>query len=86
MSSHPYPARLERCSRFMKEAGLDVLLLTKPANMFYLTGDGRLCAHAMITKEAKVAPGLPQRNWWAEPTLPAKGHTLLTRLFVSLTR
>ena len=36
-----YSKRLERCSRLMKAAGLDALLLTKPANMFYLTGDGR---------------------------------------------
>ena len=43
----------------MKEAGLDALLLTKPSNMFYLTGDGRLCAYAMITQDAKVALGVP---------------------------
>ncbi len=47
----PYKNRLERCSQLMKAAGLDVLLLTKPSNMFYLTGDGRLCAYAMITQE-----------------------------------
>ena len=43
----------------MKAAGLDVLLLAKPANMAYLTGDGRLCAYAMISKEGKVALGVP---------------------------
>jgi Xaa-Pro aminopeptidase len=36
-----YQKRLEKCGRLMKEAGLDVLLLTKPSNMFYFTGDGR---------------------------------------------
>lgn len=46
----------------MKKAGLDVLLLTKPANMFYLTGDGRLCAYAMITKDGEVALGVPQTD------------------------
>ncbi len=46
----------------MKEAGLDVLLLAKPANMAYLTGDGRLCAYAMITKEGKVALGVPSTD------------------------
>jgi len=46
----------------MKEAGLDALLLTKPANMFYLTGDGRLCAYAMITQDEKVALGVPQTD------------------------
>jgi len=51
--------RLERCSRLMQAAGLDVLLLTKPSNMFYLTGDGRLCAYAMITQDGQVALGVP---------------------------
>jgi Xaa-Pro aminopeptidase len=46
----------------MKEAGLDALLLTKPANMFYLTGDGRLCAYAMIAQEGKVALGVPSTD------------------------
>ncbi len=46
----------------MKEHGLDVLLLTKPSNMFYLTGDGRLCAYAMITQDAQVAIGVPSTD------------------------
>jgi Xaa-Pro aminopeptidase len=40
MSVQQYLGRLKRCSQLMKEAGLNVLLLTKPSNMFYLTGDG----------------------------------------------
>jgi Xaa-Pro aminopeptidase len=62
MNSHPYQERLNKCSRLMKEAGLEALLLTKPANMFYLTGDGRLCAYAMITQEGKVALGVPSTD------------------------
>jgi Xaa-Pro aminopeptidase len=46
----------------MKEHGLHVLLLTKPSNMFYLTGDGRLCAYAMITQDGKVAIGVPKTD------------------------
>jgi len=46
----------------MDDEGLDVLLLTKPANMFYLTGDGRLCAYAMITRDGKVALGVPSTD------------------------
>ena len=42
MNKKVYRERLRRCSALMKNEGLDVLLLTKPANMFYLTGDGRL--------------------------------------------
>ena len=62
MCAQPYPERLKRCSRLMKEAGLNVLLLTKSSNMFYLTGDGRLCAYAMITQDGKAALGVPQTD------------------------
>ena len=62
MFTQQYPERLKRCSRLMEEAGLNVLLLTKPSNMFYLTGDGRLCAYAMITQDGKVALGVPQTD------------------------
>ncbi len=54
-----YQKRLERCGQLMKAAGLDVLLLTKPANMAYLTGDGRLCSYTFITQGGKVALGVP---------------------------
>ena len=54
--------RLEQSGQRMKEAGLDALVLTKPSNMFYLTGDGRLCAYAMISKEGKVALGVPSTD------------------------
>jgi hypothetical protein len=30
--------------------------------MFYLTGDGRLCAYAMVTREGKIAMGVPQTD------------------------
>jgi len=46
MTCHPYSERVARCAGLMKAAGLDVLLLAKPANMAYVTGDGRLCAPA----------------------------------------
>src|SRR5574341_278008 len=62
MTSHYYRERIDKCSRLMKEAELDALLLTKPANMFYLTGDGRLCAFALITKEGNVALGVPRTD------------------------
>jgi Xaa-Pro aminopeptidase len=62
MSIDAFERRLQGCGRLMKAAGLDVLLLTKPSNMFYLTGDGRLCAYAMITRDGKVALGVPQTD------------------------
>jgi Xaa-Pro aminopeptidase len=62
MAISPYQARLARCAEGMREHGLDVLLLTKPANMAYLTGDGRLCAYAMISQEGEVALGVPSTD------------------------
>ncbi len=59
MTRDSYQDRLQRCTRLMQAAGFDVLLLTKPANMFYLTGDGRLCAYAMVTCRGEVALGVP---------------------------
>ena len=54
--------RLKKAGRLVEEAGIDVLLLSKPSNMFYLTGDGRLCAYAMITQDGKVALGVPKTD------------------------
>lgn len=57
-----YTNRVTRCTELMKREGYDALILTKPANMYYLTGDGRLCAYAMVTKEGTVAMGVPQTD------------------------
>ncbi|HSB91188.1 MAG TPA: Xaa-Pro peptidase family protein [Anaerolineales bacterium] len=57
-----YRRRLEMCSHLMAQAKIDVLLLTKPSNMFYLTGDGRLCAYAMVTQAGQVALGVPSTD------------------------
>lgn len=62
MNAQTYRNRLNKCARLMAEAELDALLLTKPSNMQYLTGDGRLCAYAMITRDAKVALGVPSTD------------------------
>ncbi|MBK5225480.1 MAG: aminopeptidase P family protein [Thermoleophilia bacterium] len=62
MKDNRYMKRLEQCVSHMKETGLNALLLTKPSNMFYLTGDGRLCAYAMISQDGKVALGVPSTD------------------------
>ncbi len=62
MNARTYQKRVEKCAHMMKAHGLDVLLLVKPSNMQYLTGDGRLCAYAMITQEGKVALGVPSTD------------------------
>jgi Xaa-Pro aminopeptidase len=62
MTGETFQKRRQRCSQLMEAAGLEALLLAKPSNMFYLTGDGRLCAYALITREGKVALGVPQTD------------------------
>jgi len=62
MSSSRHASRVERCVRLMVQSGLDVLLLTKPSNMFYLTGDGRLCAFAMISRDGRIGLGVPKTD------------------------
>jgi Xaa-Pro aminopeptidase len=62
MDDSIFKDRIQRCTLRMKEAGIDVLLLTKPSNMYYLTGDGRLCAFAMVTADGKIGLGVPQTD------------------------
>jgi len=49
--SEIFKERLKRASVLMEGAGVDAILLTKPQNMTYLVGDGRLCAFTIITQE-----------------------------------
>ena len=62
MIAEPYRTRLAKCAIAMEKAGLDAMVLTKPANMAYLTGDGRLCAYAMVTREGRTALGVPMTD------------------------
>lgn len=62
MKSTVHADRLERCGQLMEQAGLDAVLLTKPANMFYLAGDGRLCAYMIVTCGGEVALGVPKTD------------------------
>jgi len=62
MKGNPHAGRLTKCTQMIKNANFEGLLLTKPSNMYYLTGDGRLCAYAIITKEGKVALGVPKTD------------------------
>ncbi|MFW9809763.1 MAG: M24 family metallopeptidase [Candidatus Thorarchaeota archaeon] len=57
-----FSKRIANCSKAMNEEGQDVLLLTKPSNMYYFTGDGRLCAFVMISSDQQVAIGVPQTD------------------------
>ena len=62
MNKKTFQNRIERCTSIMKAEGYNILLLIKPSNMYYLTGDGRLCAYAMVTQDGKVAIGVPKTD------------------------
>lgn len=51
MPSHQFDftARWDRAATLMRERGINALFLMKPANLGYLTGDGRLCALGLFT-------------------------------------
>jgi Xaa-Pro aminopeptidase len=46
----------------MEAAGLDALLLTKPQNMVYLVGDGRLCAFTIVSRKGETYVGVPKTD------------------------
>ena len=62
--NNPYPQRIAKCGEHMRHLGINVLLLTKPSNMYYLTGDGRLCAFTTITQDGKVALGIASPTFY----------------------
>lgn len=57
-----YEERVKRAGKLMIEEGIDALLLVKPQNMQYLTGDGRLCSFAVVTKEGRTIVGIPKTD------------------------
>lgn len=54
-----FKARWERAASLMKERGIDALFLMKPANLAYLTGDGRLCALGLFTSSLECVVSVP---------------------------
>ena len=57
-----YMERIRRAGVLMEKAGVDALLLTKPQNMAYLVGDGRLCAFAIVAKDGSNYVGVPKTD------------------------
>jgi Xaa-Pro dipeptidase len=43
----------------METRGIDALFLMKPANLAYLTGDGRPCALALLTESLHCVVSVP---------------------------
>lgn len=54
--------RVSRATALMGEHSMDAIILVKPANMYYLVGDGRLCAYAMMTRDGVIGMGVPQTD------------------------
>jgi Xaa-Pro aminopeptidase len=52
-------ARWARAAELMEAKGIDALFLMKPANLAYLTGDGRPCALGLLTKSLHCVVSVP---------------------------
>jgi len=54
-----YAARWQRAAALMEQQDVDALLLMKPANLAYFTGDGRPCALALLTRTLHCVVAVP---------------------------
>jgi len=57
-----FKERIQRAGQLMEKVGLDAVLLTKPQNMSYLVGDGRLCAFAIVARSGATYVGVPKTD------------------------
>ncbi len=61
-NNRTFKERIKRASTLMEKASLDAILLTKPQNMMYLVGDGRLCAFTIIANNGDTYVGVPKTD------------------------
>lgn len=54
-----FEVRWKRAADLMERDGIDALFLMKPANLAYLTGDGRPCALALLTRTQHCVVAVP---------------------------
>lgn len=54
-----FEGRWKRAAALMERDGIDALFLMKPANLAYLTGDGRPCALALLTRALRCIVAVP---------------------------
>lgn len=52
--------RWKRAAVLMERDGIDALFLMKPANLAYVTGDGRPCALALLTRAGHCVVAVPE--------------------------
>jgi Xaa-Pro aminopeptidase len=57
--SFDFKARWVRASSSMQAHGVDALFVMKPANLAYLTGDGRPCALGLLTRNLQCIVAVP---------------------------
>jgi Xaa-Pro aminopeptidase len=54
-----FKVRWARAATLMEEHGIDALFVMKPANLAYLTGDGRPCALGLLTRTGRCVVAVP---------------------------
>jgi Xaa-Pro aminopeptidase len=54
-----FKARWARAASLMETHGIDAMFVMKPANLAYLTGDGRPCALALFTRAPRCFLAVP---------------------------
>lgn len=57
--SFDFRSRWARAASLMERRGIDALFLMKPANLAYLTGDGRPCALGLLTRDLRCVVAVP---------------------------
>ena len=57
--SFDFKSRWARAASLMERHGVDALFLMKPANLAYLTGDGRPCALGLLTRAGRCVVAVP---------------------------
>jgi Xaa-Pro aminopeptidase len=62
IESQVFKERVKRACDLMEKTGLDAVLLTKPQNITYLLGDGRLCAFAIIARSGASYVRVPKTD------------------------
>jgi Xaa-Pro aminopeptidase len=75
-----FKARWDRAAALMETHGIDALFVMKPANLAYLTGDGRPCALGLLTSSGKFVVAVPECD---VPSVRTLSHATDIRSFRS---
>lgn len=75
-----YTARWARATALMEKHGMAAMFVMKPANLAYLTGDGRPCALGLLTASGEFVVAVPECD---VPSVRAVSHATDIRSFRS---